>query len=136
MLQANDINVVDELEEVVDYEDISELLQAVADGDCDGAGVPAAALEDLSVSDASKINVLDDEVETAYGVLVYPQIVPLSARIQIDDALMTLAADEANAEALQTLFNAMGMRPTDAIDFTSLREVLGRAGIDLAQMGS
>jgi ABC-type phosphate/phosphonate transport system substrate-binding protein len=136
LLQANNVNVVSGLDKIADYDDIPALLAALADGDCDGAGVPAAELVALDEDVASKINVLDVELQAAYGILVYPQVVPLGVRDALDEALLALAADEANDELLQTLFNANSIRPADAIDFASLRETLGRAGLDLAQIGS
>lgn len=122
-------------EAVEDYEDVDALIAAVLEGDCASAGVPTDSLEALSNSERRNLTLLDNEVSIPYGVLVYPQAIPLGAREALDSAFLALVDDEAGAEMAQSLLGADALRPADDVDFESLEEVIAATGLDLAQMG-
>jgi ABC-type phosphate/phosphonate transport system substrate-binding protein len=135
LLQANDVTPGD-IESIENYDDMDALLSAVAEGDCDAAGVPASVLAAADDDVRENIAVLDEELEIAHNVLLYPQQVPLGARETLNTAFEALAANDEQTDNLRVVLGADGIRSTERDDFASLRGILARAGIDLARMGS
>jgi len=134
ILKANGVDPLDDLDQVEDYDDIQSLLEAVTSGACDGAGVPASALDDAE-SAAEDVTTLAS-VDVVRAVLVYPQEVNLTTRDRLNQALMAVVAGEDSAAALQVLIGQASLRPAAASDFESLDDLLSDAGIDLEQFGT
>ncbi|MCA9902238.1 MAG: PhnD/SsuA/transferrin family substrate-binding protein [Anaerolineae bacterium] len=134
ILQANGVNPINDLGDVEDYDDIESLVNAVASGRCDGAGIDATALADAGDA-ADEVTVIDS-VAVVRSVLIYPQEVNLTTRARLNDALLATATDEASAESLRLLIDQDNLRAAAANDFTALDSLLRRANIDLEQLGS
>ncbi|MDX2140120.1 MAG: PhnD/SsuA/transferrin family substrate-binding protein [Chloroflexota bacterium] len=134
LLQANDVTPAD-IDRFENLDDMDALMSAVADGDCDSAGVPASALAAAEGDVRENIALLDETLEVAYNALLYPQQVPLGARETLNTAFEALAADDEQTDNLSAVLGADGIRSAERTDFASLRAVLARAGIDLARMG-
>ncbi len=134
ILQANGVNPISDLDAVEDYEDIESLLDAVGSGRCAGAGIDATAL--ANAGDATDEVTVIDSVNVVHAVLVYPQEVSLTTRANLNDALLAIAADETSAESLRMLIGQDNLRAAAATDFNAFDSLLGRANIDLEQLGS
>jgi ABC-type phosphate/phosphonate transport system substrate-binding protein len=134
LLQANDVTPAD-IERLENYDDMDALLTAVAEGDCDAAGVPASALTAAEDEVRENIAVLDETLQVAYNALLYPQQVALGAREALNTAFEALAADDEQTDNLRAVLGADGIRSAERDDFASLRGILARTGINLALMG-
>lgn len=124
------------IDDVADYEDVDLLLAAVADGDCDAAGVPESALDDADADVRNALTVLGESAAMPYGVLIYPVEMPLAEREALEAALFDLMADEDAGEPLRDLLDADALERVDGGDFDALREFVEDAGVDLARMGA
>lgn len=134
LFEANGVNPLQDLESVTDYEDFPDLLEAVADGDCDATGIPEGILDDAdNVRD--EIDIVETTVTFPYAILMYPIEVPLGIRLTLTDALISLAQDADNAETMQTLLGQDGLERVNADDFIEFRNFMDNTGLDFAQLG-
>jgi ABC-type phosphate/phosphonate transport system substrate-binding protein len=140
ILRASGLNLSTTAGEITDYDDLPSLIQAVADGDCDAAGIPANALETYAddLGDAvEQVDVLTTTtVEFPYAVLVLPPEVPLGTRIALNDALVEMAADNTYAPKLRDLLGQNALLPAAVDDFAELETFMSSTGLDFAQLGN
>lgn len=134
LLKANGVDPLQELESVTDYEELPDLVQAVADGDCDATGIPEGALDDADEA-RDEIDIVETTVAFPYGILMYPIEVPLGIRLTLTDALVTLAQDADHAETMQTLLGQDGLERVNSDDFIEFRNFMDSTGLDFAQLG-
>ena len=134
MLQAAGVMPSD-IDEVADYEDLDAVLAAVADGECDAAGVPASALAAANAETRNALETLAESAPIPYSVLVYPPEMPLGARTALENALTDLMADTDAGEPLRDLLSADALEHVDASDFEDLSDFIAAAGLDLARLG-
>jgi ABC-type phosphate/phosphonate transport system substrate-binding protein len=124
-----------DLETLSEYEELPELLEAVADGDCDAAGVPEGTLDDADdLADA--IDVVETTVPFPHAVLMYPLEVPLGIRLTLTDALVAMAQDDDSADLMRTLLGQDALERVNADDFIELRNFMDSTGFNFAQLGS
>ncbi len=133
MLRAAGVSP-DDLVAVVDYTDPNEMVRAVATGDCDAAGIAVSAYNDLRVSARSSTKLLIQSPTIPYAVLVYPAEFPLGEQQRLTDALIAIG-NGTRADLLVPLVDQDQLLAATLADFSSLRTLISRAGIDLAQLG-
>jgi ABC-type phosphate/phosphonate transport system substrate-binding protein len=134
LFEANDVDPLQDLESVTDYEDSSDLLQAVADGDCDATGIPEGAMDDADTV-RDEIDIVETTATFPYAILMYPIEVPLGIRLTLTDALVTLAQDPDDAETMQALLGQDRLERVNADDFIEFRNFMDSTGLDFAQLG-
>lgn len=138
MMRANGIDPL-AFETVTDYETIPEIVQAVADGDCDAGGIPAGALDEFAdeIGDAAEnISVLDTSIEFPLAILVVPLQVPLGTRLTLNDTLETLAQDSSSAVKLRPLLGQNALLTVTSDDFVTITDFISSTGLDFSQLGS
>jgi ABC-type phosphate/phosphonate transport system substrate-binding protein len=134
LLQANGIDPVRRLDAVIDYESVDAMLDAVIDGECDGAGAAASSLDTADEATRDGLRVIAS-MDVAYSLLLYPLEINLSQRGWLNEAFSAIAADSEAATALRVLIGQDSLRPSTPDDLTSLADALDAAEIDLAAYG-
>jgi ABC-type phosphate/phosphonate transport system substrate-binding protein len=134
MLLAANVSPIDGLESVTDYDDYAAIIEALAEGDCDAAGLPAAEFDDLARGDArAAITAVGDSVSVPYAMLMVPVEVPLGVREALTGTLLRLA--ETDDESLQTLLGQDGLARVAPDDLESWAAFIERTDLDFAQLG-
>lgn len=138
MMRSNGVDPL-AINTVNDYEDIPTLVQAVADGDCDAAGIPADGLEtfadDIGAA-AENIDTLATSINFAFAILVVPAEVPLGTRLALDDTLVALAESSSSAIKMRALLGQNALLPVTPEDFADLNTFIASTGLDFAQLGN
>lgn len=138
MMRANGVDPL-ALETVADYETIPELVQAVAEGDCDAAGIPAEALDEFAdeIGDAAgNVTVLDTSVEFPLAILVVPLQVPLGTRLTLNDTLETLAENSTTSVRMRPLLGQNALLAVTTDDFVTIADFISSTGLDFSQLGN
>lgn len=138
VMRANGLDPVSALESVSDYDDIPALVRAVAEGDCDAAGIPESALTVYAGAigdDADQVRSLLTTVPFPFDVLMLPVEVPLGKRLVLVDALEAIAGDPADAVTLRALLAQNALVPVTDDDFADLLEFINSTGLDFTQLG-
>jgi ABC-type phosphate/phosphonate transport system substrate-binding protein len=117
--------------EAVDQADSAALIQAVAAGDCDAAGISASEFDDFAGDAENDVRVLSRTVTIPYAILMVPASLPLEERTELIDAL------EAMAESgdLNTLLDQDDLVRVGEGDLDELDTFLSSTGVDFAQLG-
>lgn len=136
MLKAGGISSAAQFDEVKDYDDPAAMIDDVASGDCDAAGISAQDYENyVGVTTRSRIRTLDQSVEIPYLVLVLPPQLPLAQQDDLTNALVSIA-NGSRAGVLAPLLDQDQLFVVTDDELSSLRGFISRAGIDLAQAGN
>lgn len=137
LLKEAGLDPVSSFSSVTDYEDIVSLMTAVAEGDCDFAGISADEFDKLTRSVQEDLRILAETPALPYGVLVYPIGLPLDRRLALADGLVQLAL---NRELSVTMAPFLGqdslVRVESRDDFEDLADFLNDTGLDFAQLGN
>jgi ABC-type phosphate/phosphonate transport system substrate-binding protein len=133
MLKASGVNPAD-LREIRDYTDANALLNDVAAGTCDAAGIANSAFEELNGARPT-IRTLQQSASIPYEVFVVPPLLPQPQAQALVSALVSLG-NGTRGETLNLLLNQDRLNEVGDDDFAPLRSLIQRAGIDLAQAGS
>jgi len=140
ILKANGLNPLTDVGAVADYDDIPALVEAVAAGDCDAAGIPADALDVYAdqLGDISEtVEVLTTtEVAFPYAVLMIPPDVQLGVRLTLNDVLVELAEDSTTAVKMRALLGQNAVLPVTSDDFQDLADFMDSTRLDFAQLGN
>lgn len=139
VMRTSGLDPVSAPEAVVDYDDVPELIRAVADGDCDAAGIPESALEEYAGAlgeTAEAITTLATTITFPYGVLVMPDEIPLGVRLALTETLQAMSEDNTEAVKLRALLAQSALVPVTADDFADLADFMNSTGLDFAQLGS
>jgi ABC-type phosphate/phosphonate transport system substrate-binding protein len=139
LLRANNIDPIRNLESITDYDTIPDLVAAVAEGDCDAAGLSVASLENLpeSAADlAEQITQLPQTAAVPYAVLVVPIEVPLGTRLTLQRTLIDLAEDRSVAIRMRALLGQAGLVEPEPSIFENLSAFAALTGLDFAQLGN
>jgi ABC-type phosphate/phosphonate transport system substrate-binding protein len=115
-----------------EYPDHAALVDAVAEGDCDLAGVPAGL---VTVGDANYNIAYTVPAEFPLSVLVLPVTIGGGERLILTNALLDIAADADDAALLAPLLGQTALEPVTAEDFAPLLDFVGRSRVDLAALG-
>lgn len=135
LLRANGVDPLNGLDEVIDFQDMDALIEAVIDGECRAAGISESAYLDLSSSVREDLEVVESTPPFPHGVLMYPVNLTLGERLRLTDGLLALAADRAGASVLRPLLDQDDLVPGDDDDFEDLARFLEQTGLDFAQLG-
>lgn len=135
MLRTGGVDVISEVGQIVDYEDTALLLEAVAAGDCDVAGVPQSAMNDARRAVRDRLVTLGESPAMPFSILMYPVEMPLGLRTALDEAMTALSADPEAADALDDLLRLERLAPVEASDLAPVRAFVADAGLDLAALG-
>jgi ABC-type phosphate/phosphonate transport system substrate-binding protein len=133
VLQSHGVNPTTDLESITDYDDLDALIAAVAAGDCDAAGIPSSALENGEPPEG--VSILETTIEFPYLILMFPAQIPLGARMQLTEALLTMAANSDTAETMAGLLDQDALLPVTPEDLTGFTVFLQGTGLDLTQLG-
>lgn len=139
LMRADGIDPLNAPTSVTDYQDIPSLVQAVANRDCDAAGIPANALEAYAGaigSDADDVTVVTTTVAFPYSVLMIPVEVPLGKRVALVDALTDMASDSADAVIMRSLLTQDALIAASVEDFGELTDFMNGTGLDFARLGN
>ncbi len=140
ILKANGLNPLSDVGAVTDYEDIPALVAAVADGDCDVAGIAANALDEYAdvIGDVSETVEILTTTDTAFpfAVLMIPPDVQLGTRISLNNVLVSLAEDSTTAVKMRALLGQNAIIPVTADDFTDLTDFVESTQLDFSQLGN
>jgi ABC-type phosphate/phosphonate transport system substrate-binding protein len=140
ILKANGLNPLSDVGTVADYEDIPALVQAVAEGDCDAAGIPSDALDVYAdmIGDVSETVDILTTTETAFpfAVLMIPPDVQLGTRLTLNDVLVSLAEDSTTAVKMRALLGQNAIIPVTAEDFADLTAFVETTRLDFSQLGN
>lgn len=125
------------LEVINDYGDDAETMLAdVVAGTCDAAGISASQFETLAdAAIRSGARTLQESVTVPFAVLLYPEQLSLGERTALTDALVALG-NGTRSTLLEPLLDQDEVIIASDDDFSSLRNFLNRAGIDLAEAGT
>jgi ABC-type phosphate/phosphonate transport system substrate-binding protein len=138
ILQAHSVDPLS-LKAVNDYADVPKLVEAVAGGDCDAAGIAADALK-LFASDigdaADKVKTLETSIDFPYAILVVPIEVPLGMRLSLTNTLTKLAQNSATAVKMRALLGQNALIAASGDDFTELADFMASTGLNFAQLGN
>jgi ABC-type phosphate/phosphonate transport system substrate-binding protein len=138
ILEANSVAPLS-LKAVNDYADVPKLVQAVADGDCDAAGISADALKQFAsdIGDAAdQVKTLETSIQFPYAILVVPAEVPLGTRLALTSTLTKLAQNSATAVKMRALLGQNALAPANTDDFTELADFMASTGLNFAQLGN
>ncbi len=137
VFSASGLNPVGAFETITDYEDIPTLLQAVADGDCDITSIAAGTLNDTDFATLlDNIRVIETSVAFPYNILMIPIEVPLDIRIQLINALESIARDRTLANSMRALLGQEALVPMENDTLDEFHEFIDNTGLDFAQLGS
>jgi len=140
ILKANGLNPLTDMTAAADYEDIPTLVQAVASGDCEAAGIPADALEQYAdqLDDVSEdIDVLaTTDAIFPYAVLMIPPDLQLGTRLSLNDALIVLSEDSTTAVKMRALLGQNAVLPATMDDFDDVAQFIESTRLDFAQLGN
>jgi ABC-type phosphate/phosphonate transport system substrate-binding protein len=139
LMRAEGLDPLNAPASITDLEDIPALVQAVADRDCDAAGIPAGALvEDAgAIGDAAdKVTVLTTTVSFPYSVLMLPIEMPLDKRLALVDALTEMSENRADAVIMRSLLAQDALKPASVDDFTELADFMDTTGLDFSALGN
>ena len=131
ILQANSVSPTS-LSAINDYEDLGDLVSAVAAGDCDAAGINVAELE--SVGGSSRIRELGSPERVPYSILMISPSIPLGTRTALNDALIGMAADAVEAELLDPLLDQVRIAVIGEQELESWDAFLRRTRLDFSEM--
>jgi ABC-type phosphate/phosphonate transport system substrate-binding protein len=134
-LQAGGVRPLYDLKSVADYADVPDLLDAVANGDCDAAGVLPADVADADSATRAKLDTVTESVPIPYGVMVYPPNTPLGLRLALDDGFVSVA-DGSAARPLKDLLGQDALVRVEAGDFDDLIVFISQSGLDFSQLGA
>ncbi|NWG17877.1 MAG: PhnD/SsuA/transferrin family substrate-binding protein [Chloroflexi bacterium] len=138
VMRANGLDPVSAPEAVVDYADVPELIEAVAGGDCDAAGIAESALEEYAgaLGDVvDSITALATTTSFPYGVLVMPDEIPLGVRLSLTETLQAMSEDNVEAVKLRALLAQSALVSATADDFTEMVDFMDSTGLDFALLG-
>jgi ABC-type phosphate/phosphonate transport system substrate-binding protein len=137
VLKASSLDIANAV--VTDYEDIPALVEAVAAGDCDAAGIPANALDAYAgaIGDAAeKVTVLTTTIEFPYAVLTIPVEMPLGKRLALVNDLAAIAEDDTEAVIMRSLLAQNALVPVNSDDLAEVESFMSSTGLDFAQLGN
>ena len=134
LFEANGVDPLNDLDTVTDYAELPDLLQAVADGDCEATGVPEGVLDEADdVRD--QIDIVETTIAFPYPILMYPLEVPLGTRLALTDALVSMSQNSTNAERMRTFLGQDGLERVNADDFIEFRNFMDSTGLNFAHLG-
>jgi len=137
IFRANNIDPAN-FEAVVEYDDTDELIEAVASGECTGAGLSGVVYGEMADDDET----LSEQISVAYGsppipfaVLMYPVEIQLGIRVALNEGLQALVDDESANELLKPFLGQDTLELVDRDDFEEYEAFLDEVGLDFSILG-
>ncbi|MDZ4769320.1 MAG: PhnD/SsuA/transferrin family substrate-binding protein [Chloroflexota bacterium] len=123
--------------ETTDYDDLDTLIDALVAGECDAAGMSAAAYDERANAAvrAATVALTPRSAEIPFAVLMIPSFLPLAQRASLIDAFVTIG-NGAQADSLRPILAHDEIVRAEDADFVRLRTFFSQAGIDLAALGT
>lgn len=138
IFRANNVDP-SRFEAVVDYDDNEALIDAVASGECAGAGLSGLVYEEITDGDEE----LTDSISVAFGtpsipyaVLMYPVEMQLGIRVSLTEGLERLIEDDDDAALLGAFLGQDDLLSVDGADFTEYDAFLDEVGLDFSILGN
>lgn len=138
IFRANNIDS-SSFEMIVDYDTPEDLVSAVADGECFGAGLSGVVYGDIADDDEE----LEEQISVAYGsppipyaVLMYPVEIQLGIRVALNEGLAELVEDDDANELLQAFLGQDTLQLVDRDDFAEYEAFLQDVGLDFSILGN
>ncbi len=139
LMKANGIDPATELGSLRDLDTPSDLLMAVAEGDCDAAGVSANTLAEFtqeSPEEAAQITVLSTSTPFPSRVLVVPPGLTLGMRQTLTEILLTMSESTDVSAPLQSVLGVDTLIRVTNADFVDWRSFLVGTGFNQFQLGN
>lgn len=135
LLRTSDGDLSSSLKEVRDYDDLDSLIAALADGDCDAAGMNIADFEERANASArSATGIIARSPEIPYFIMILPSYLPLGQASGLIDAFMTIG-NGARSDLLRPIIQQDQLARVDDPDFARLRTFFSQARLDLSELG-
>ncbi|HLA43233.1 MAG TPA: phosphate/phosphite/phosphonate ABC transporter substrate-binding protein [Aggregatilineales bacterium] len=134
-LQANGVDL--EGMEIVDAGGHDGVVTAVYNGECDAGATfedARSTVEETYPDVMDKVVVIDVSAPIPNDTLSYSPMLSEDARTAITEALVAIAADEANLELLGAVYDWSGLEPAEDAFFDDFREQLDAAGVDIEDL--
>lgn len=137
LLKDAGLDPVNSFSSVTDYDDLVSLMTAVAEGDCDFAGISADDFSTLNRSLQDELRILTETPPMPYGVLMYPIGLPLDRRLALTDGLVQLALNRELSVSMAPFLGQDALVRVEGLDdFEDLMGFLRGTGLDFAQLGN
>ena len=133
MLKTEGVSSID-LTEIRDYSAVDIMLDDVASGTCDAAGLASSQFDAVNAA-RSSLRTLQQSVTIPYALLTVPPELP-AAQAQALVAALVSIGNGSRADMLKLLLDQERLVEVTDSDLSDLRSVINRAGVDLAQAGS
>jgi ABC-type phosphate/phosphonate transport system substrate-binding protein len=139
VMRGNNIDPSRDLATVTDYADLQELVAAVSDGDCTGAGLSLdalMALQELMPEDISNIRIANETTPFPYALMMYPLEIELGVRLTLNDLFTGFDSSTEAGAALHLLLgqDVIIAIPEDGLN--ALDAFMAATGLDFAQLGN
>ena len=124
---------------IVDYEDAESLVEAVAEGECTGAGLSGVVYNDIVEGNddlADNISVAFGSPPIPYAVLMYPVELQLGIRVSLTDGLKQLVDDESDSGLLRPFLGQDDLQSVELDDFAEYDAFLDEVGLDFSILGN
>lgn len=136
-LQANGVRPTDGLSSVIEFETPAALVEALLNDQCDVIALAQSDYERVvSRNERDEFETLAETLPVPFGILVYPEELPLGGQQALAGALFDLAEDEEQVVVLETLFDAVGLAEADTDSFNAWRNFGRSTGLDFAILGT
>lgn len=138
IFRANNIDP-SRIDTFVDYDDAQDMIEAVATGDCAGAGLSSVVYNDIVDGDeelSDDISVSFTSPPIPYAVLMYPVEMQLGIRVSLTEGLERLADDEDDSEILRPFLGQDELQSVDLDDFVEYDTFLDDVGLDFSILGN
>ena len=138
VFRANNIDPTN-FETVIDYDDAQVMVEAVASGDCAGAGLSTTVYENIVEDDealSDNISVAFASPQIPFAVLMYPVEMQLGIRVSLTEGLERLADDDADSELLRPFLGQDNLQVVHLDDFAEYDAFLDEVGLDFSILGN
>ena len=138
VFRANNIDPAT-FESIVDYDDAESLVEAVASGECTGAGLSGLVYSSIVEDDeelGDSISVAYASPPIPYAVLMYPVEMQLGIRVSLTEGLAQLAEADDDSEFLNAFLGQDDLQIVDLDDFAEYDAFLDEVGLDFSILGN
>lgn len=138
VLPVNRVRVPQDIDQLVDYDSVESMIEAVIAGDCTAAGISETDYAALLADNET----LEDDARIAFTSPVFPDnvlLVPLelglSFRLSLEAGMLDLSSDAEMDDLLQPFFGADDFVLFEPGDYADMDLFLSELGLDFNQLG-
>jgi ABC-type phosphate/phosphonate transport system substrate-binding protein len=138
VFRANNIDPTN-FGEFVEYDNAEDLVNAVASGDCAGAGLSSLVYEDIVDGDeelSDDISVSFASPQIPFAVLMYPVEMQLGIRVSLTEGLKRLVDDDDDSELLRSFLGQDDLQVVELEDFADYDAFIDEVGLDFSILGN